>query len=469
MMIKKCLPRLFWAAVLLLLTAVCAMTVISAKETDSPRTLNVRDYGAVGDGVTNDTAAINAAAADLRDGDTLYIPAGTYLVREHGKFSVILVNEVKDAQIVLDEKAVIQLDTVPDNALPQQNRHFVFHLRYCENVTFSGGIIYGDRLRYDSTAHCEQGYGIRISDCRNVTVRDVEIAHMRGDGIWVFSDTYVDAENGVKGQSYDITVDNCHVHDCFRNGITLTSVVGCVISNTVVHGIKGTAPQAAVDIEAEYPGSFNQDVTIENCDFYDNGILSVAVTQKAQNISIVSSNLEQHFVFSDEGDGLLLSDCTASLVCISGKNAVIEDSNIYQLRLYGDNVTCRNTVFDGKPSSSRGWKEDAIPFRILVTKSEGTVVGHFENCTFRGRGLCALGGCIVFLHSPPAEMTFTDCTFKSCGLIPFLGHLDTTEREGCFFDIGWALWLCILTVAALITLLVLRRRKKKIWVSKPAT
>jgi hypothetical protein len=130
-MIKKCLPRLFWAAVLLLLTAVCAMTVISAKETDSPRTLNVRDYGAVGDGVTDDTAAINAAAADLRDGDTLYIPAGTYLVREHGKFSVILVNEVKDTQIVLDEKAVIQLDTVPDNALPQQNRHFVFPLRYC--------------------------------------------------------------------------------------------------------------------------------------------------------------------------------------------------------------------------------------------------------------------------------------------------------------------------------------------------
>ena len=66
-------------------------------------------------------------------------------------------------------------------------------------------------------------------------------------------------------------------------------------------------------------------------------------------------------------------------------------------------------------------------------------------------------------------MTFTDCTFRSCGLIPFLGYLNTTEREGCFFGLGWPLWLCITAVAALITFLVLRRRKRKIWVSKPAT
>ena len=68
-----CLVVLFFCAV-----------VTSAAE-DSPRTLNVKDYGAMGDGVTDDTASINAAAADLRDGETLYIPAGTYLLREYGK------------------------------------------------------------------------------------------------------------------------------------------------------------------------------------------------------------------------------------------------------------------------------------------------------------------------------------------------------------------------------------------------
>ena len=444
--------RFLVTVLMLLLTVICAVIAVSAEE-NIPRILNVKDYGAVADGVTDDTPAINLASSELRDGDTLYFPAGTYLVRAHGEFSVILIKEVKDALIVLDDQAVIQLDTVPDDSLPQKNRHFVFNLRYCENVTFTGGTIYGDRLRYEGSAHCEQGYGIRLSDCRKVTVQNVEIAHMRGDGMWIFSDTYIDAEKGIKGQCYDVTVDNCHIHDCFRNGITITSAVGCVISNTTIHDIKGTAPQAAVDIEAEYPGSFNHDITIDNCNFYDNGILSVAVTGASKNVTIRSSNLEQQFVQNHLGDGLTLKDCTMSLVGISGQNVLIDVCTLYQLRMYGSSLTCKNSVFDG----DRDW----IPFRVLVTKSDGTTIGTFENCTFRGRKLCALGGCIVFCHTPPASMEFVDCDFKSCGLIPFMGHLKEVEREGCFFGLGWALWLCIAVFCGLVTLLTYRIVKKK--------
>lgn len=41
--------------------------------------VNVKTYGAVGDGVTNDTAAIAAAVAALASGQTLYFPPGVYL------------------------------------------------------------------------------------------------------------------------------------------------------------------------------------------------------------------------------------------------------------------------------------------------------------------------------------------------------------------------------------------------------
>jgi hypothetical protein len=41
---------------------------------------NVLDFGATGDGVTNDTAAFTAAIAALTRGQTLYIPKGTYVV-----------------------------------------------------------------------------------------------------------------------------------------------------------------------------------------------------------------------------------------------------------------------------------------------------------------------------------------------------------------------------------------------------
>jgi len=43
--------------------------------------INVRNYGAVGNGLTDDTAAINAAFATCASGDSVYFPPGTYLVK----------------------------------------------------------------------------------------------------------------------------------------------------------------------------------------------------------------------------------------------------------------------------------------------------------------------------------------------------------------------------------------------------
>ena len=47
--------------------------------TGSEQVANVRDYGAVGDGLTNDTNAIRAAIAAVGSGGIVYAPAGNYL------------------------------------------------------------------------------------------------------------------------------------------------------------------------------------------------------------------------------------------------------------------------------------------------------------------------------------------------------------------------------------------------------
>jgi len=43
-------------------------------------TVSVKDFGAVGDGITNDTAAFQNAVNSLANGGTVYMPAGTYLL-----------------------------------------------------------------------------------------------------------------------------------------------------------------------------------------------------------------------------------------------------------------------------------------------------------------------------------------------------------------------------------------------------
>src|SRR5947208_14541849 len=50
------------------------------KVSGSGAVLNVKEFGAVGDGVTDSTAAIQAAIAAIADGGTLYFPTGTYRV-----------------------------------------------------------------------------------------------------------------------------------------------------------------------------------------------------------------------------------------------------------------------------------------------------------------------------------------------------------------------------------------------------
>ena len=80
---------LYCLSVCLLLAVFCLVTC-SAEETDSaPKTINVKDYGAVGDGVNNDTPFINEAVTHLKEGDTLYIPEGTYLLKEYGIPTII--------------------------------------------------------------------------------------------------------------------------------------------------------------------------------------------------------------------------------------------------------------------------------------------------------------------------------------------------------------------------------------------
>ncbi|MDB5183867.1 MAG: hypothetical protein JWO07_548 [Candidatus Saccharibacteria bacterium] len=55
-----------------------APAVQSKLNATSSNGINVRDYGAVGDGITDDSAAIKAAQAAMTDNKTLFFPSGTY-------------------------------------------------------------------------------------------------------------------------------------------------------------------------------------------------------------------------------------------------------------------------------------------------------------------------------------------------------------------------------------------------------
>jgi hypothetical protein len=40
------------------------------------------------------------------------------------------------------------------------------------------------------------------------------------------------------------------------------------------------------------------------------------------------------------------------------------------------------------------------------------------------------------------------------------------EREGCSFRPGWALWLCIIACVSLVAFLIIRHKRRRVWVCR---
>ncbi|MGC8863790.1 MAG: glycosyl hydrolase family 28-related protein, partial [Armatimonadota bacterium] len=63
---------------------VAALLFAAPAAIEAQLVVNVRDFGAKGDGTTDDTAAFQAALDSIADkGGTVSVPAGTYLIKTH--------------------------------------------------------------------------------------------------------------------------------------------------------------------------------------------------------------------------------------------------------------------------------------------------------------------------------------------------------------------------------------------------
>jgi polygalacturonase len=224
---------------------------------------DIKTYGAVGDGKTLDTPAINKAieAAATAGGGTVCFPAGTYLC-----FSIRLKSNVA---LYLDHGATI-LAADPceasggyDPAEPnptdmyQDFGHSHWHDSLIwgegiENVSILGpGLIHGKGLvRMDSPSAGVGNKAIALKLCRNVIIRDISI--LKG-GHFAILATGVD----------NLTVDNLKI-DTNRDGINIDCCRNVRVSNLSVN----SPWDDAICLKSSYGLGFaraTENVTITNC------------------------------------------------------------------------------------------------------------------------------------------------------------------------------------------------------------
>ena len=177
--------------------------------------LNVRDYGAVGDGTTDDSAALNAAATALQSGQSLYFPAGDYIVNT----ACILVRGKTNIAIFGDGASTRLRPTGQGTVTTKTNFHTTFAIDQCTRVTVSDMVIeskgenWGDTDAYSGLAGGDPrtnaiinygGSAILVARSNEVTLNNVSARYC-----------------GSVGVVYLTSSQNVVVEECFANALSL--------------------------------------------------------------------------------------------------------------------------------------------------------------------------------------------------------------------------------------------------------
>ncbi len=257
-------------------TTFCAAAMSRAMYLPAPRArggaaLDVRDFGAKGDGVRDDTAAINAAIQALpAEGGTVFVPAGRYLV--DATKSIRLRSNM---HLQLDPMALL---VCKPNAL---DKAYLLYAYKVSDVEISGGQVIGDRYGHLGSTG-EWGHGVFVRGSQRVTVRDMRLSDCWGDGIsigaaLVFGAAPIPCE--------DIVVSNIVSTNNRRQGLSIGRGTNITIRDSEFSYSNGTAPECGIDIEPDDPG-ISDHVSIENCVLRGNRKYGLLAYKRSRNTTI---------------------------------------------------------------------------------------------------------------------------------------------------------------------------------------
>lgn len=243
---------------------------------------NVKDFGAIGDGITDDTAAIQNAIniVNINGGGTVFFPPGVYGINgENGPFSVFNPShgggiELKDGVRLLGSGiGITTLKNIVDNW------RMVVGIRGGNNIAIENLTIDGDwpnKTAIPVSSDPKRGEGIIFwngtSDCENLLINNVEVKNTSHYGIGFqnvniqkaivnniffqniggdcidIKDTFSGSNQYRKKISISnlITLDGCgnnYIPGDFDNNAVIDIGGECVVSNVLILGLDSVPGQ----------------------------------------------------------------------------------------------------------------------------------------------------------------------------------------------------------------------------------
>ncbi|MFB9756372.1 right-handed parallel beta-helix repeat-containing protein [Paenibacillus hodogayensis] len=237
-------------------TVVVSVSGARFKRIREPGFVDVRWFGAKGDGVTDDTEAFNKAIGN--GGVTVNVPAGTYLINADTKLpgqQYAGINVRDDTTMIINKHATLKARPT-DKSLFQ-----IINIYGRKNVTVKGGgNVIGERDQHLGTTG-EGGMGIAVKGSDRVCIQDLYIANCWGDGALI-------STLGAQSSS-NVLVQNVHFYNNRRQGVTVGGADDVVLLHCIFEKTNGTNPQSGVDIEPN-AGDEAFRIRVASCLFKDN-------------------------------------------------------------------------------------------------------------------------------------------------------------------------------------------------------
>ena len=361
-------------------------------------------FGALADGSTDDTHAINAAIDAVDNDGIVYFPQGTYLVSSSmeknlgsDRYVAVKIKDKENLTLWLSPQATIKHapQSYDECAKYKTSWYFVIAIHNSKNIQVVGGHVEGEAdsheyhiMRETNTIGEAHGYGINIKGSENVCVQNVEISNCYGDGI------SIGPYNGVKNKN--IVIDGCKIHHHIRQGITLGGADHTQIRNCEIYDIRGGLPQSGIDMEPNFVSEINVDTLIDNC--YIHNVAGYALVQsKSKHTTIKGCRLMGRVM--TEGD-----DCS-DVRYTNCDIATYNSSNLYKNMLYN----CR------------------IGMALIADAGDDFIDCHFETGIFNDEmnDINSLPSLIDIINTGSANKR-PDVRFYNCKLISL------AEKDGSY-------------------------------------
>jgi hypothetical protein len=279
---------------------------------DGMREYNVKDYGAVGDGVILDTKAIQSTidACAAHNGGTVVVPKGTYLIGTLALRDNVTLYLAADAMLLGSQDIAQYAPGEPGD--DYHFRHCLLYARDAKNISLCGkGSVDGQGAAFPCVSRQDSIPAFRgevkhqsrngeitqqesrpyvrpmliiFLNCQYISIRDIEVKNSASwgvhfvacDHIWIDS---VRVKNRARpnGDGLDVEscrhvlISNCDI-DCDDDAICLkSSIAQRPCENIVVTNCIISSNTAAVKFGTPSRGGF-KNIAISNCAFYNCGM-----------------------------------------------------------------------------------------------------------------------------------------------------------------------------------------------------